>query len=241
MVDGVIKECGWVFEVGGLRFENRDFIQGIGGVIEGIVIEGGRDGGVGGIVSTIGAIGAQQDVCQCVGLPLQAKVATPVIAAGEVRRMTVGEGARGLTVEVLNSGLCLVVAVTVVPTEAEVHLQLVVVVVVQISAEHLTGIQSATVPPACVLLFVVEIAKQDKASLVGETTGHPPRSIAVLRSSGKVEVGHVASVHAFLDAEIEHGLLLAVLDAGDACLVTLLVIEFQVLDNAYGNVHYNTF
>ena len=150
--------------------------------------------------------------------------------------MAVSEGTRGLTVEVLDSSLCLVVAVTVVPTEAEVHLQLVVVVVVQIGAEHLSGIQSATVPPACVLLFIVEIAKQDEASLVGETTGHSPRSIAVLRSSGKVEVSHVATVHALLDTEIEHGLFLTVLDASDACLVTLLVIEFQVLDNAYGNV-----
>ena len=58
----------------------------------------------------------------------------------------------------------------------------------------------------------------------------------MLRTSGYVEVGHVAPVHALLDGEVEHRLLVAVLNAGDTCLVALLVVELHGLDNADGYV-----
>ena len=106
-----------------------------------------------------------------------------------------------------------------VPADAEIYLQLVVVVIVQVGAEHLTGVQSATVPPAGVLLLVVEVGEEHDAGLVGEAATHHSRGIAVLGTSGQVDVGHIATVHALLDAEVEHGLLLAVFDAGDARLV----------------------
>ena len=58
----------------------------------------------------------------------------------------------------------------------------------------------------------------------------------MLGAAGKVEVGHISAVHAFLDREVEHGLLLAVVDARNARLVRLLVVELQVLDDADGDV-----
>ena len=50
-------------------------------------------------------------------------------------------------------------------------------------------------------------------------------------AQAQVEIGHIAVVHAFLDGEVEHGLLVAVVDACDARLVALLVIELQALDD----------
>ena len=202
-----------------LGIERRDLCEGIDRIIIGVFVEGGRYGGGGGVVGAVGAVGAEQDVGKGVGFPLQTQVAAPVVAAGEVRRVAVREGARRLAVEVLYGGLRLVVAVAVVPAEAEVDLQLIVVVVVQVGAEHLTGVKSAAVPPAGVLLLVVEIAEEHDAGLVGEAAAHHPRGIAVLGTCGQVEVGHIATVHAFLDAEVEHGLLLTVFDAGDARLI----------------------
>ena len=123
-----------------------------------------------------------------------------------------------------------------VPAQREVGLQLLAVVVVQVQASHLVGVQSATVPPAGVLVLVVHVAHHHQAHLVGEAAGHAARGVAVLGTAGQVEVGHVAAVHTFLNSKVEHGLLIAVLNAGDAGLVALLVVELHVLDDVHGQV-----
>ena len=53
----------------------------------------------------------------------------------------------------------------------------------------------------------------------------------MVRSACQVEVGHITTVHAFLDSEVEHGLFIAILNASDACLVALLIIELHTLYN----------
>ena len=58
----------------------------------------------------------------------------------------------------------------------------------------------------------------------------------MLCTTGEVEVGHIAAIHALLDSEVEHRLLVAVFDACDACLVALLVVELHVLDDGDGQV-----
>ena len=58
----------------------------------------------------------------------------------------------------------------------------------------------------------------------------------MLGTARQVEIGHIAVVHTFLDGEVEHGLLLAIVDASDTSLVTLLVVELQILDNAHRDV-----
>ena len=58
----------------------------------------------------------------------------------------------------------------------------------------------------------------------------------MFRTASNVEVRHISAVHAFLYREVEHGLLLAVIDASYARLVRLLVVELQVLDDADGDV-----
>ena len=121
-----------------------------------------------------------------------------------------------------------------VPTDAAVDLELLAVVVVQVAAEHLTAVQTATVPPAGILLLVVEVAGHHDTGVVGETRSHTSRGVAVLCTASQVEVGHITAVHTFLDGEVEHGLLVAVLDTGDACLVALLVVELHALYNADG-------
>ena len=118
-----------------------------------------------------------------------------------------------------------------VPTDAAVDLEFLAIIVVEVGTEHLTAVQTATVPPAGILLFVVEVAGHHDTGIVGEARGHAARGIAVLRTTGQVEVGHVATVHALLDGEVEHGLLVTVLDTRDTGLIALLVVELHVLDD----------
>ena len=54
----------------------------------------------------------------------------------------------------------------------------------------------------------------------------------MLSTTCQVNVGHVASVHAFLDGEIKHRLLISVFNTGNAGLVALLVVELHILDDA---------
>ena len=150
--------------------------------------------------------------------------------------MAVGEGAVVLTVEVLAGVLVLVVASTMVPAHAGVNLQLLAVVVVQVRTQHLTGVQTTTVPPAGILFLVVEVAHQHKAHIIGKAATHAARGVAMLSTASNIEVGHIAAIHTFLNGEVEHGLLVAVLDTRDAGLVALLVVELHILDDAHRQV-----
>ena len=58
----------------------------------------------------------------------------------------------------------------------------------------------------------------------------------MLGAATQVEVGHVAAVHTFLNREVEHGFLLAILDTGDTRLIALLIVELHVLDDAHGDI-----
>ena len=53
----------------------------------------------------------------------------------------------------------------------------------------------------------------------------------MLRACGEIDVGHDTLVHATLDAEVEHGLLLTVLNAADAREVALLVVGLDTVDD----------
>ena len=123
-----------------------------------------------------------------------------------------------------------------VPSHRGISLQLVTVVVVQVGTQHLTGIQSATVPPASIVLLIVQITHQHKARLVGETAPHTARSIAMVGAARQVDVGHISAIHALLDGEVEHSLLVAVLDACNTGLVALLVIELHILNDAHRQI-----
>ena len=137
-----------------------------------------------------------------------------------------------LAVEVLACVLVLIVAVAVVPAQTGVYPQLLAVVVVEVGAQHLTGVQSATVP----LFLVVGVAQHHEAGIVSEAAARATCGIAFVCSPSHIDVGHVATVHALLDGEVQHRFLVAVLDARDAGLVALLVVELHVLDNRNGYV-----
>ena len=71
-----------------------------------------------------------------------------------------------------------------VPTNAAVYFELFAIVIVEVGTKHLTAIQATTVPPAGILLLVVEVACHHDAGVIGEARGHTTRSISVLRTTG---------------------------------------------------------
>ena len=141
-----------------------------------------------------------------------------------------------MTVEVLACHLVLIVTIAVVPTEVSVNLEFLSIVVVQVCSQHFTGVKTTTVPPACVLVLVVEVTNDHHACLVGETASHTARGVAVMSATCQIEVRHVTVIHAFLNGEVKHCFFIAVVDAGDSCLVTLLVVKFHVLDDIHRQV-----
>ena len=150
--------------------------------------------------------------------------------------MAVRERAVVLTVEVLAGVFVSVVTITVIPTNAGVDLQLFAVVVVQVATHHLPCIQSAAVPPAGILLLVIQVAHQHKAALIRKAATHSARRITVMCTTGEVEVGHVAAIHTLLNGKVEHRLLITIVDTGDTRLVALLVVELHILDDGDGQI-----
>ena len=171
-----IREAGLSVVVDGqlIGIHYRDSVigKGIGDIEIRIVGEGGRKRGLRTVARAVTAVGTQQDSGQRVWFPLETNVTIPVIVTRETPRVTVGEGAVGLAVKVLAGILIGVVTVAVVPADIQVGLHLVAIVIVEVRAEHLTSIQTTTVPPACVLLLVVQVAYQHDTSLVRKTTCH---------------------------------------------------------------------
>ena len=75
-----------------------------------IGIEGGRERCRGTVVGTRTTIGADQDVREGIGLPLETDITVPAIVARETLRIGVREGAVGLAVEVLAAILINIIA-----------------------------------------------------------------------------------------------------------------------------------
>ena len=188
------------------------------------------------VTGTEVTIGTEQDVRQRVWLPFETYVAVPGIATRELFGIAVAKGAVGLGIEVLGRCLVEVVAITMVPAHRGINLQFLAIIVIEVRTQHLTGIQSATVPPTGILLLIIKVTHQHKAHLVGKTRTHATRSIAVLRTARNVEIGHVATVHTLLDGEVDDGLLVAVFNTRNTCLIGLLVVELHVLDDIHRDI-----
>ena len=120
-----------------------------------------------------------------------------------------------------------------VPSETSVELQLVFLFVVEVSAKHLGGIQSVTTSAKASsstsareshVVGVVGIAHEHYICIVLEEGTHTTCSITVASTCSNVKVREHTLVHTTLHGEVEHGLLLAVVDARHPCEVALLVV-----------------
>ena len=133
-----------------------------------------------------------------------------------------------------------------VPAYATVDADLVLLLVVEVGTDHLVGGESlasasesstsATTAGEALVVGVVGIGHEEELHVVHHHTTEDTACVAVLGTCGEVGIDHHTLVHAGLDAEVEHGLFLAVLNTRDAGEVALLVVGLDAVDDVRGQV-----
>ena len=118
----------------------------------------------------------------------------------------------------------------------EIRLQFILYLIVIVQAEHLWSRQSvaataATTTSEASVASIVHVAEHHYSAIILHVRTHHALSIPMLCTNRQVDVSQVALVHALLDTKVQHGLLLAVINTGHPCKVTLLVISLHLFYN----------
>ena len=108
-----------------------------------------------------------------------------------------------------------------VPAHRAAHLEQSLVFVVEVYPRHFVGGESVASPSEVSatstaeshVSHVVGVAECHHAYLVFHIRAHESLGIAVLGSYSKIDVGHCTLVHTLLDAEVQGGLFVAVINA----------------------------
>ena len=216
------------------------FRQGVGHIEIGVVSIGGRCLSAVAVAGREGDAGSEHDVGHRVGCPLQAEPSVPGVAPGVVLAQAVAERLV-LRHEVLARCFRVDIAVAVVPSQAGVHFQLVLLLEVVVQTYHLGGVQSLLSPAPSsasesAVVGVVGVGEEHDSVLVVEVGAHQSFGVSSVCAYGGVDVGEHAVVHALFQCEVEHGFLLAVVDAGHASQVAFLVIALYLVHNRGGQV-----
>ena len=132
-----------------------------------------------------------------------------------------------------------------VPTYTTIELQPVFLFIVDVDTDHLRGIQTLTLlapaasPTSTREAHIVDIVgscEEHHLQVVFHHSSHAPACITLLSTDSEVDIGHDTMIHAFLDAKVEHGLFLTILNARDTGQITLLVIGTDALNDIRGQV-----
>ena len=211
-----------------------------------IVVEGSRVVGAQSVAGGVGGSGAEHDIGHRVGCPFDACLPVPAVGAGIALVEAVGEGSR-LADEVLTGALRVDVAVAVVPSDTTVDFDNVFLLIVDIGATHLRGVESVAVSAESAtsakshVVDIVGVAHDEYTGFLVKQSGEEPLGIPVFGTHAKVDVGYGTFAHARLGTEVEHRLLITVVDTGDACQVTLLVVGLHLVDDARRDILHGRF
>jgi len=86
------------------------------------------------------------------------------------------------------------------------------------------------------VVHVIGRANKSNLSIFNKTVQHNTSHVAVFRTSGHIGITEPPLVHAFLYGQVEHRLLLTVVNTGDTCQIGLLVVGFQLLYHIYRQI-----
>ena len=183
-------------------------------------------------------IGTEQDVGQAVGEPLEAEVGVDVLIPVRALILGIRELAGSRWKEHLVVGSALGIAVTAAVANVATHLQEAcsvfrfAILPSESDAAHRAGgnAVAASTPSATKVVHIVAAANDGQELVVHEAIDVELCRIAVFRTVGAIDVAYPSLLHAFLDSKVEHGFLLAIINAGDAAVVALLVVGFEFLD-----------
>ena len=127
-----------------------------------------------------------------------------------------------------------------IPAERGIKLELVLQLIVVVGSYHLAGIQAigtaesstGSTATESTVAGIIGIGKEHESVVVIEITTHTTHIVAALVTYTQVDVGNQTLVHTLLHTEVEHGLLLAIIDAGYLREITLLIIRLDLVDDA---------
>ena len=105
---------------------------------------------------------------------------------------------------------------------------------VQTAAAHATATAEATAATAAEahVIGIVGVEHTHQAMVAAHHHAKQASGIAVFRTRSQVGIGHRTAVHAGTQSEVEHGLLVTVVDTRDTGQVALLVVGADTLDDA---------
>ena len=127
-----------------------------------------------------------------------------------------------------------------VPAHAGIKLQLVLLLIVQVHTGHLVGSEAlATASPAAAsaptgeahIIGIICIGHHKELQVVLHHAAKDTGGITVLGTCRQIRIHHHAFVHARLDTEVEHRLLLTVVDTRHTGQVALLVVGLDTVDD----------
>ena len=132
-----------------------------------------------------------------------------------------------------------------VPAHATVKFELAGRLKVEVGTKHLSGIQTLCSTPKAstsasagkaAVIHIIGVAHEHNPRLVFEKGSHKALGVTVVRTDGSVGIGKYSLVHTPLYAEVEHGLLLSVINAGHFGQVALLVVGLDFVYYRRGKV-----
>ena len=130
-----------------------------------------------------------------------------------------------------------------VPACAAIDFDLVFFLVVDVQSRHLRGIETITSAAKATatsteahVVDIVGVAHTEDLQVAAHVSAKGAAAVAVFCTHASIDVGHEPFVHARFDAEVEHGLLIPVVNAGDTGQVALLVISLHLINNGSRDV-----
>ena len=213
----------------------------------GIAGTGHRGVGTRALVKVKREVGPDFQGVVAVHLPLDAEVTTQVVSlvarhgAGVVVADRVGQ-------QVLSgragAGVAVTVAVHDVTADAEVLI--VLAADVEVDTCILRGGHATVTAPSleaarravaeAKIVDVVAASQDSKLVAVAEVVDHHIAGIAVVGAVARVDRAEPSVVHTLLDREVDDRLILAVVNAREACQITLAVDNLELVDHLGGNV-----
>ena len=132
-----------------------------------------------------------------------------------------------------------------VPAHTTVELQQVGLLIVQVRTCHLRGVEpltttaeasATTASGEAHIVGVVGIRHQEYLQVVFHHAPEYTACITVFSTGCDIGIHHHTFVHTGLDTEVEHRLLLTIVDTADARQIALLIIGFDTIDNVCGQI-----
>ena len=137
-----------------------------------------------------------------------------------------------------------------IPSHTTVQLQLILDFIVHVQTHHLRGVQSvacttksstASTTGESHVVGVVGIEESHHSHLVVEHSPHGACGVSVFSTHSGINIRERTLVHSLLDTEVEHCLLLAIVNTRHPCEVALFIVSLHPFNHGCRQVFHSSF